>query len=321
MRKRRREDLAAARRLSEEFALGEVRIVTRRRAERLYRTGSARTGVGLAAGAVAGAVLLPVWLIGSVLGLPVVVAVVGGMVSLLLMAGGSVGGIILNHSFAPGTAADRVFTFAGGLAHLAAGQPEPRVLRWADVDSVTVTFLDEELWYYGWYFACTVRGGTGTEITLSSSDQDTVGRAKRLGHGLITEAARLLGERLVPQMIEDYESGQPVTIGGWTVDQTGITASESGYVTGSCSWAGITRIAFERKPAKRGPVVVIRVYIGSDQPALTIGLTDVPNGILLVPLIVHAAAGNGIEVHDDASKQQQELLLAGRSPGLMTPPS
>lgn len=320
MRKARREDLAAAQRLSEEFALGELIGVTRSRAGRLYRTGLARIGIVLAVGAVAGTVSLPVWLIGSALGLPIDVALVGGMLSLLLMAAGSFGSIILNRSFAPGTAADRVFSFAGGLARLSAGQPEPSVLRWEDVDSVTVTLLDEELWYYGWYYACALRGSTGTEITLNSSDDDTVGRAKRLGRGVITEAGRRLGERLVPHMIEDYESGQPVTVGGWAVDRTGITASSSGYLTDSCSWSGMTRIVFERKPVKLGPVVAIRVDRERSQPALTIGLTDVPNGILLVPLIVHAAADHGIEVRDDTSKEQRELLLAGRSSSPMTPP-
>jgi hypothetical protein len=291
--------------------------VTRSRAERPVRTGLVRFGTAMTVGAVAGTVLLLVALIASALGLPVVVGVIGGMLGLLLMAGGSAGGIILNHSFAPGTDTDRVFWFTGGLARLTATDPEARILPWDDVDSVVATLLDEAFQHHGWYYTCTLRGRTGTEITLTGYDKATVGNA--LGRRVVNEAVRLLGPRVVPPLIEAYERGEPASIGGWRVDRTGISASESGFVTGSCSWSAVTRVTMQRVPPKTGPIEQIHVYTGRRQSALDIGLSDIPNGFFLPALIAHAAASNGIAA-EGGPAEEQRLPPADRSSGLMSPP-
>ncbi|HEY2505000.1 MAG TPA: hypothetical protein VGI58_00650 [Streptosporangiaceae bacterium] len=319
MRKRRREDLAAAQRLSEEFALGEVRGVTRSRADRPYREGL----VGFASATVilgaVGLVALVVFVVSTAfVRWPPVLAIVIISVAGVVGVGYYVGSVILNHSFAPGTETDRVFWFAGGLAHLVTAEAGPSVLRWAGVDSVTETLLDEALWYYGWLYTCTVRGA-GTEISLVAYDDATVRFARHLDRRLIGEARRLLGPRFVPPLIEAYESGEPATIGAWTVDRTGITASTSEFVTDFCPWRGITRIAFEHKPIQTGPVARILVYTDGEQAALEIGLSDVPNGIFLPDVIAHAATSNGVKVGDHARKRQR-LTAERRESAVPSPP-
>jgi hypothetical protein len=318
MRKRRREDLTVARRLSAEFALGDVRGVTRSRGDRLIRAGSARFGGrAVVAGGIALLLFLAFLVSTALVHWPPVLAIVIDSVTGGVGVGYFVGGIVLNHSFAPGTQTDRVFWFTGGVAHLTAASPEPRVLRWEEVDSVTATLLDEAFQHYGWYYTCTLRGRTGSEITLTGYDKATVGNS--LGRRLVSESALRLGARFVPPLIEVYETGEPAIVGGWAVDQTGISATESGFVTRSCSWTAITRITMTRIPPKTGPIEQIHIYTGGRQPAIGIGLSDIPNGIFLPSLIAHAAASKGIDV-EGGPVAERRLPPADRSSGLPAQP-
>jgi hypothetical protein len=57
----------------------------------------------------------------------------------------------------------RLFWYSGGLAQQDLDEPEPRVLRWDEVDSFTPLIYDES----GCVGGCRLRGRTGTEITVS----------------------------------------------------------------------------------------------------------------------------------------------------------
>jgi hypothetical protein len=91
-----------------------------------------------------------------------------------------------------------LFWYSGGLAQQDRDEPEPHVLRWDEVDSVTPLLYDES----GCVGGCRLRGRTGTEIAVS------------LGYGL----RDLVGEadRVLARLIE-YAAGQngiPVTRSG-----------------------------------------------------------------------------------------------------------
>jgi hypothetical protein len=306
MGKRRREDLTVARRLSAQFDLGDVRGVTRSRADQQYRERFVASGGAAIPGLVAILLLIVFAFALPYVALPVAAGVTIITVTAVLGVGYYAGQVILNHSFAPGTDTDRVFWFAGGLAHLTSASPEPVVLPWDGVDSVTATIVDEHYQYY----ACTLRGSTGTEVTVAGLDDGTVGRAPSLVRRLLRQAGRLFDPRLVPPLIGTYESGQPVVIGEWTVDRTGIRRTASGFVVDRCPWPEITRITMERSPPKTGRVLRIGVHRDGNQPPVAIDLSDVPNGIFLPAVIAHAAADHGVTVHVRA-RQEQPLQPVG----------
>lgn len=302
MKRRREEDLAVAWRLGREFALGDVRGVTRSRAARPFRTRLQDVGTVMYYAGMFGLLLFVVLLIiagfiwnsltSSFAG-TVIFAVLAG-ISGAVGAGHFAGAIMLNHARAPGTDADRTFWFEGGLARLTTADPQTCVLRWDEVDTVTATIVSDN--DGGWYYTCALHGRTGTAITLAWDDDGTVGSAPALACSLLSAAARLLAPRFVPPLIEAYEAGQPVSIGGWTLDRAGISGSGSGYVTDSCPWTGITRISMRRQPDQGGPATLVTVSRVGRRPDLEIDLSEIPNGIFFPSLVAHAATCNGVDV-------------------------
>lgn len=302
VRKRSQEDLTVARRLGEEFALGDVRGVTRSRAERPFRPRLLAVGNAMCIAGAFGLLLFMVLLIiGGFIWNSLTSSFAGTVIFLVLMGisgvvgvGYFAGGIMANHAMAPGTDAVRTFWFDGGLARLATADQQTCVLRWDEVDTVTATIVSDN--DGGWYYTCALHGRTGTAITLACDDDGTVGYAPALACSLLSEAARLLAPRFVPPLIEAYEAGQPVSIGCWTLDRTGISGSGSGYATDSCPWTGITRISLLRQPGKGGPATLITVSRDGRRPDLEIDLSEIPNGIFFPGLVAHAATCNGADV-------------------------
>jgi hypothetical protein len=95
----------------------------------------------------------------------------------------------------------RLFWYSGGLAQQDLDEPEPRVLRWEEVDSFTPLIYDDS----GCVAGCRLRSRTGTEIAVG------------LGYGLrylVGEADRMLADRLVAELVAAGRNGIPVTRSG-----------------------------------------------------------------------------------------------------------
>lgn len=97
----------------------------------------------------------------------------------------------------------RMCLYSGGMAQLFPGEPEPRVLHWADVEDVVLTTKtdsdDEPTRELTW---CAVQG-KGTQI----------GNGPRVGEAVVRAVHRAVAPRLVPPMIAVCESGEEVTPG------------------------------------------------------------------------------------------------------------
>jgi hypothetical protein len=111
----------------------------------------------------------------------------------------------------------------------------------------------------------------------------------------VAEADSVLAPRLVPSLIEIYESGEPVKVGKASVDRTGITVDSS---AGGClSWSEIQSIATEDAGMFTGTHPIYGISISKHaQKArpLYISLVGVPNGMFLPHLLAYAAARNRI---------------------------
>jgi len=165
----------------------------------------------------------------------------------------------------------RLFWYSGGLAQQDRDEPEPCVLSWDEVDSVTPLCYDES----GRVGGCRLRGRTGTEIAVS------------LGYGLrdlVGEADRMLADRLVPELVGAYDASEPVAAGQWRIGQAGLTR---------------VRGREELLPGRDIRAIEHRrdceLTIGAHRRRRrTISLADVPNGMFIARLIEYAAGQNGI---------------------------
>ena len=202
---RQEELLAEGARLGEEFGLGPC--ATARAAKRR----PAQFGCGASMLAVAAGVGLPgLFIEGGVA--RIVIAVVGGVMA--------IAGLVMIVGWQDVTW-DRLFVYGGGLAQIVRGEPEPLVVRWEDVVTVSLSFgMDDDSWDTS---SCTISGETsgrtGTSVTVDSA----------YGLGVVSELAReaerVLAARLVPGLIQAYESGEPVIFGEMTIDRQGITGA------------------------------------------------------------------------------------------------
>lgn len=275
--------------LGEEFGLGELRTIACARSYPL----SARLGLPFAGVAVT-------------FGIPVIVKTAGWAQAISAATFGTVvAGCCVMHfrgvARAPVTA--RLYRYSGGLAEFSGDVPGPRVARWADVTTVTVTFW-REYDTTPTITAFLVRASDGTELACYER------YATSVLHGLAAEAGRVLTPRMVPPLIETFESGQPVAVGGTRIDQSGITVDLPGGRL--IPWASIDLITIDHVTLDGQPAVAHEIgvhqgtgvhrgtYTTRAQPAdktrTAIVLSGVPNGIFLAQLVARAAAQHGVPV-------------------------
>lgn len=120
---------------------------------------------------------------------------------------------------------DRLFRYRDGIAQVTVGDPQPRVLRWDDIVTVSLAFGDSDA--SGPYLrSCTVNDRAGTRVTADGAYRDAPGRS---GCGdLAAEAERVGAARIVPALIREYESAGSVAFGRMTVSREGITFARPG---------------------------------------------------------------------------------------------
>ncbi len=296
--RRHREDLVKAGRLGEELGCGAVKTV-----EPGVRPLSAMPlvlGLSLALIAVTGALhylIFPPWPAAATVLVPAVFLLGVLLVPLY---------VLLSPRKRP---AGWLSWHSGGLAELIPGEPGPRVIRWAEVDSVTLAFSTDEDTSSDKLDSCTLRDSTGTGITVDD-------RYVRIRPGLVREADRILSPRLVPPLIRAYESGEPVIIGRDRIDRAGVTHVRGTGKALLTPWNEIRWISVvQETPAD--PASAIRIGHASGRGAL-IKLSGVRNGIAIPHLIKYAAEQNGVPLRstgqaDTASPGSAAEPLPGHS--------
>ena len=190
----------------------------------------------------------------------------------------------------------RVFRYPGGIIQVFPDEPEPRLLRWAEVITVTLVFNDSDERFNGLSW-CTLADGTGTTMEFGGWYPKTMVR------GLAVEAERLLAPRIVPPLVATYASGEPVLIGNWRIDQAGVTESHIGDPKAVLTrWSDVQEIivASEEHHWYVEPASLITMTLfhdgrrGRRRPWPRLSLSGVQNGIFAPHLLEHIAERNGI---------------------------
>ena len=183
------------------------------------------------------------------------------------------------------------FLYSGGVAQVARSEPKRRVLRWPEVETVTIILKTDSDGNPRTEVDRCVLAGPGTEITAGPA----VGLlAEDPGRILAAAAYRNLAPRLVPPLIQAWEAGEPVTAGGLSIGQEGITVPAGTRH----AWSQITSMAVTYASG-RDPAPITRIdfrQAGTDR-GYWMSLSGIPNGIFLAHLIVHAATGHGVQMN------------------------
>jgi len=186
----------------------------------------------------------------------------------------------------------RYFFYSGGVAQLGRREPEPRVLRWADVETVTITVKTDDGDLTTDLDTC-VLSGRGTEITTEPPG-DVFNEVP--GFSVAMAAQQNLSPRFVAELVEACESGEAVTAGDLRVDQDGITLAAGGT---RLAWSELTSVTFQHdKGEDWAPITRIDVRQGGKGWDYRVSLSGIPNGIFLAQLIARVAATHGVGVHD-----------------------
>jgi hypothetical protein len=276
------QELAAS--LGEDIGLGEVRLTARARA---YRPVAVFGGTLAFVAAVMGLVMADIFT-GSA---KVIDAAVFGGLFLL-------GCLLLGLGTARSPVTSRLFWYNGGLVQLNSDEPEPHMLRWADVETATV-FYEWSEQVHTRLTGCVLRGGTGTKPIDINSGRQTGKYPYRILRDLTLETASVLAPRLVPPLIGIYESGEPVIFGNVRVDQAGITADGSGFGHIAWRWDEIGSISTYHARKLTGTPSIDGIRISKHAANIWTGInpSGVPNGMFLPHLLAYAAAQNGVPLH------------------------
>jgi hypothetical protein len=268
------DDAEVAARIGEEFGLGAVESVSR------IMEGTGASDAGCAFVAFSVAIGLPIALGFAISSAPAWAKVIfaAGVAGLLflgvsLIAVGRRREVVVR---------SRLALYSGGVAQIDRDEPEPRVLRWADVESLTVDLQTDEGTLISRLASFTLRGRTGTEIS-GGAEVETVVRA----------AHRALAPRLVPPLIETFDSGQEVAAGAARIDSAGLTLPSGKRL----AWAQIKSvIMYHPSPASSEVATRIDVRAVSRFRLHIFNPSKIPNAIFLAHVLARAAARNGVAV-------------------------
>jgi hypothetical protein len=162
---------------------------------RYSRTSSASLGVILPASASVITLLLTIALATSG-------ALVAGLVFALITVAGGAGVLRTTRRIRAHLLRRTLCWYRDGVAQTHPDRPAPEVLRWIDVDSVTLTFNDADETFNG-LSRCALAGDAGTAVSADGAYPKPVVRqvADLAGH--------MLSPRLTATLIGTYESGEP----------------------------------------------------------------------------------------------------------------
>jgi hypothetical protein len=241
----------------------------------------------------------------SVLGLIILIVVVFGCIELPFILPGLASAIsavvvcdlvvlaVALMTVPPRFRVSRLYLYEGGIAVQLARDPEPAVLRWADLDSLVLTVRSG---YEGDFIAaCVPRERDGREITVDYTFASGIAE-------IVPAAERLLAPRVVPGLLARYDAGEPVTVGRVTVSPDGIEyASEpSTAPEWRIAWAEARSVDLRM----HGHRITVERIGGRARRAAVDG---VPDGFAVRYLIEHAAGRAGVAVTADAAAWDGEM--------------
>lgn len=171
----------------------------------------------------------------------------------------------------------RTFSYSGGLIQLTPEEPEPCVMRWDRVVSLTVriTRSDDSDDRIG---SSTVCDSSGTCLTTG-------------GDALARKAAQVLTPRVVPPLMRAFDAGETVRFGSTRIDRSGITGAgitdtrEPVFI----AWPDMRRISFDAR-------VRFGIQLADRRKRVQFDLEDAPNGFFAHYVIEHAAGMAGVPV-------------------------
>jgi hypothetical protein len=183
---------------------------------------------------------------------------------------------------------DRLFLYQAGIVLVDAREPEPKLLRWAHLDTVTITTASG---YDNDYVSgCVLKDRAGNALTVTGHLSNAIAE-------VAAEADRVLAPARVPGLIARFTSGQPLTIGHLTADLRGL--SWSGAASGDAwqvPWSQISVIQWELE----GQRAIVKACQPSRE-SWSFRLDGQPNSFLIRYLIARAAATAGITVTGHAA--------------------
>jgi hypothetical protein len=253
---------AEARQVAEELGFGPVKLVKQ-----------GRTAIGWLV--VPGALMAPLGIAAFVLGagLPLLAPLYAHAYTVFPLFFGSMGpGLLLASYGMRARKTGRLMCYPEGLVLV---NPEPSVIiRWADVDQVEVTFIDDS--DDGWSaIRLTVRDATGTTVVV---DDEYGGGGGWLD--VAWEARHVLAPRMTAELIRMLDSGEPVSIGSAGITPDGV---------GAVPWSRIRSVRAEQANG-----LAHGVTLGLDDGSeVGIDLAGVPNGIFIPGLLEHVTRESG----------------------------
>jgi hypothetical protein len=176
---------------------------------------------------------------------------------------------------------ERLFQYDQGIAEFAGREPEPTVLRWADLAALSLRVVTSYESHS--LMSCVLRDSAGRTITVES------------GYGLACEsiaaaAERMLGQRLAPTLIARCGAGEPVTFGHIIVDRAGISCPGDGSAK---PWNAYWRDTRSIEMLMHAHRLTITPHSGR---ARSVSLDGAPNDFLAGYVIAHAAGQAGVVV-------------------------
>jgi hypothetical protein len=183
----------------------------------------------------------------------------------------------------PRTWTDRLLRYDLGIVLVDAREPEPVVLRWDELTSVTLKIVSG---YEGPYLSsCALRDRMGNTVTVTYQNwrENACEAIARIGQDL-------LAPRLAPGLLQQYEAGEPLTFGHLIIDRSGIgSPSPASGKPWNLRWQEMREVRF----ATHGHRVTVLRKTGLPKE---ISLDGAPNDFLARFVITHAARRVGVPV-------------------------
>jgi hypothetical protein len=176
---------------------------------------------------------------------------------------------------------ERLFQYDQGIAQFLNQEPEPTVMRWTDMASLSLRVVTS--YESHTLMSCVLRDSSGRTITVDQK------------YGVACEqitamAQWMLGSRLAPTLIARYDAGEPVVFGNVIVDRTGISCPGDGSAKPwSAPWRDTRRVEM----LMHGHRISIKPYKGRD---LDVSLGGAPNDFLAQDVIAYGGRLAGVDM-------------------------
>jgi hypothetical protein len=191
----------------------------------------------------------------------------------------------------------RIYRYPGRIIQMVSDEPEPRVLRWAEADTVSLAFYepDEAPIILTW---CRLEG-SGT--TIDAGGASGLRYPQAVVRDVARDAERRLAPRIAGSLISSYEADEPVIAGTWRIDQAGVTSNQRKPGKARLiPWGDVHSIRVSNRVHRHGdvdpPNAITLVPRGKLSVSHSLPLSGVPNGMFLPHLFAHIAECGGVSL-------------------------